>query len=227
MSSRPCASRTHAVVDPSPPHHTRRHSTRAAPHVPPSHPRRHPTRTASPLAPPSHSRVLPRPSPRLCRKHREFYEYGLLPGVHYVAVDTAADVPAMVRWLRQNDDYARSVALAGRARMSTLSIDAVADFMAELLRQYAKKQTFRVAPLAGAVKIACEDDVRARLLANAPTRSRCAAVTPPPRPSRCASRHASPAPTPTVHVPTPHLDRSCTHSCGGTTRANRSGCAAT
>ena len=28
--------------------------------------------------------------------HKEFYEYGLLPGVHYVTVPTAADVPAMV-----------------------------------------------------------------------------------------------------------------------------------
>ena len=32
-------------------------------------------------------------------RHREFYEYGLLPGVHYVAVDTARDVPKTVRWL--------------------------------------------------------------------------------------------------------------------------------
>ena len=45
-------------------------------------------------------------------RHKEFYEYGLLPGVHYVAVDTAADIPAMVKWLRKNDDYARAVALA-------------------------------------------------------------------------------------------------------------------
>ena len=83
-------------------------------------------------------------------QHKEFYEYGLLPGVHYVAVDTAADVPAMVRWLKQHDDYARAVALAGRARMATLDIDAVADFMAELLSQYARKQTFRPRPAPGA-----------------------------------------------------------------------------
>ena len=91
--------------------------------------------------------------------HKEFYEYGLLPGVHYVAVDRATDVPAMVRWLREHDDYARAVALAGRARMASLDTDAVADFTAELLTQYAAKQTFRVAPSRGAVKIACEDDL--------------------------------------------------------------------
>ena len=31
-------------------------------------------------------------------RHQEFYEHGLLAGVHYVAVDRASDVPAMVRW---------------------------------------------------------------------------------------------------------------------------------
>ena len=36
-------------------------------------------------------------------RHKEFYEYGLVAGIHYVAVDTADDVPAMARWLRQND----------------------------------------------------------------------------------------------------------------------------
>ena len=30
-------------------------------------------------------------------RHKEFYEYGLVSGIHYVAVDTAEDVPAMVR----------------------------------------------------------------------------------------------------------------------------------
>jgi len=92
-------------------------------------------------------------------RHKEFYEFGLLPGVHYVAVDTAKDVPAMVRWLRQNDDYARAVAAAGRARMSSLNVGAVTDFMAELLTQYASRQAFRVEPLAGAVRIECEDDL--------------------------------------------------------------------
>ena len=91
--------------------------------------------------------------------HKEFYEYGLLPGVHYVAVDRASDVPAMVRWLKQHDDYARAVAMAGRARMAMLNVDAVADFMAELLTQYARKQTFRVRQGRGAIEIACEDDL--------------------------------------------------------------------
>ena len=91
--------------------------------------------------------------------HKEFYEYGLQPGVHYVSVADAKAVPAMVRWLKEHDTYARAVAMAGRARMAALSIDAVSDFMAELLSQYASKQTFAVRPAPGAVKIHCEDDL--------------------------------------------------------------------
>ena len=95
-----------------------------------------------------------------CARAQEFYEYGLLPGVHYVAVDTADDIPAMVRWLRENDDYARAVAMAGRARMSSLDVGAVTDFMAEVLREYAKRMSFPVnAPQPGAVRIECEDDL--------------------------------------------------------------------
>ena len=52
--------------------------------------------------------------------HKEFYEYGLLPGVHYVSVPTADDVPAMVRWLKAHDSYARGVARAGRERLAAL-----------------------------------------------------------------------------------------------------------
>ena len=92
-------------------------------------------------------------------RHKEFYEYGLLSGVHYVSVDRAADVPAMVRWLRQNDDYARSVALAGRARMSRLDVGALTDFMAEAFTQYARLQTFTPVVQPGAVHINCEDDL--------------------------------------------------------------------
>ena len=73
-------------------------------------------------------------------QHKEFYEYGLLAGVHYVQaataddvpamgretalrqrrcgqVATADDVPAMVRYLREHDSYARAVASLGRARL--------------------------------------------------------------------------------------------------------------
>jgi len=92
-------------------------------------------------------------------RHKEFYEYGLLPGVHYHAVDTAAEVPAAVKWLRANDEYARAVAEAGRARMASLDEAAVTGFMAELLTQYSKRQSFRVAPQPGAVRIDCEDDL--------------------------------------------------------------------
>ena len=93
-------------------------------------------------------------------RHREFYEYGLLAGVHYVAVDTAKDVPRMVRWLRANDGYARAVAQAGRARMLSLDIVGVTDWMAELLTQYAGRLAQPVrGPQPGAVLIDCEDDL--------------------------------------------------------------------
>ena len=88
--------------------------------------------------------------------------------LHYVAVDTAEDVPAMVRWLKEHDDYARAVALAGRARMATLTTDAVADFTAELLTQYSRLQLFRVSPSPGAVRINCEDDLWRHYARDAP-----------------------------------------------------------
>jgi hypothetical protein len=91
--------------------------------------------------------------------HQEFYEHGLLPGVHYVTVPTAADVPAMVERLKRNDSYARAVAQAGRARLATLDVGAVTDFMAALLGEYAKKQSFTVRPGRGAAPIDCEDDL--------------------------------------------------------------------
>jgi hypothetical protein len=91
--------------------------------------------------------------------HKEFYEHGLLPGVHYVTVPTAADVPAMVESLRRNDSYARAVASAGRARLMALDVGAVTDFMAELLAEYSKRQTFKVVPQPGAAPIDCEDDL--------------------------------------------------------------------
>ena len=91
--------------------------------------------------------------------HKEFYEHGLLPGVHYVTVPTAADVPAMVQQLRRNDSYARAVAEAGRARLAALDTDAVTDFMATLLREYARRQNFKVVPGRGAAPIDCEDDL--------------------------------------------------------------------
>lgn len=91
--------------------------------------------------------------------HKEFYEYGLISGVHYVTAQTAAEVPALVAYLKSHDAYARSVAHAGRARMAMLDIRAIAAFNAELFRQYATRQRFRVKPLAGAVRIECEDDL--------------------------------------------------------------------
>ena len=92
-------------------------------------------------------------------RHKEFYEYGLISGVHYVSVDHPRDVPAMVKWLKEHDDYARAVALAGRARMATLDVAGLTDFMAEVLRTYAERQAFKPRVQGGAVRIECEDDL--------------------------------------------------------------------
>ena len=54
---------------------------------------------------------------------------------------TLALALTQVRWLRQNDGYARAVARAGRARMSSLDVGAVTDFMAEVLREYSRRMT--------------------------------------------------------------------------------------
>ena len=119
-------------------------------------------------------------------RHKEFYEYGLLPGVHYVAVDAAEDVPAMVRWLRANDEYARAVAQAGRARMAALDAAGLSNFMVELLAQYAKRLDTRVRPQPGAVRIDCEDDLwrhyalDRRWLDNYLTNDNATCVHPPP-----------------------------------------------
>jgi len=125
-------------------------------------------------------------------QHKEFYEYGLLPGVHYVAVDTAADIPATVRWLREHDEYARAVGEAGRARMSSLDVIGLTDFMAELLTQYAKRLQFRVQPQPGSVLIECEDDLwrhyalSRQWLSGYLTRDNSTCVHPPPPNSKLA-----------------------------------------
>ena len=78
--------------------------------------------------------------------HKEFYEYGLVPGIHYVTVPNAAAVPAMVRWLQAHDSYARAVAAAGRARMATLTTEKVGDFFAELFTQARHVDARRTTP---------------------------------------------------------------------------------
>ena len=49
-----------------------------------------------------------------------------------MAVDTVKDIPKMVRWLRKHDEYARAVAAAGRARMASLDVTALTDFLSEV-----------------------------------------------------------------------------------------------
>ena len=45
--------------------------------------------------------------------NKEFFEHQLLPGVHYVSVREATDVPRVVRELEENKSRARSIAAAG------------------------------------------------------------------------------------------------------------------
>ena len=49
-----------------------------------------------------------------------------------------------MRWLRKNDEYARAVGQAGRARMTSLGAGGLADFIAELLTQYSRRQQARL-----------------------------------------------------------------------------------
>lgn len=90
-------------------------------------------------------------------EHREFFERQLLPGVHYVAVDDVDDVPGAIAWLKAHEESARSIASAGRRRMEQLDDEAIADYGATMLREYARKQRFVPAPLD--VEVLCEDDI--------------------------------------------------------------------
>ena len=83
-------------------------------------------------------RDLPSPRTATARWLRQHVAHAfVMPG----SLPTLSDpfrslpIPSQVRWLREHDTYARAVAMAGRARMAALNTDAVADYMAELLKQ--------------------------------------------------------------------------------------------
>ena len=104
-------------------------------------------------------------------------------------VEPPSDVPAMVRWLRKNDDYARAVAAAGRARMSTLDVDGATTSGGGCFTQYASRQSFRPAA-AGRGPIDCERRPVAALRAR-PRSARPAGAARTPARSRAARRTTS------------------------------------
>ena len=91
--------------------------------------------------------------------NREFFERQFLPGVHYVAVAEAKDIPEMVKKLEANPKLAASIAARGTRRMLRFDMEAVTDYVAHLIREYAKRQRFNVKRLENTVEIRCEDDL--------------------------------------------------------------------
>lgn len=91
--------------------------------------------------------------------NREFFERQLLPGVHYVAVEEAKDVPAAVEMLEGNPRVAANIAARGTRRMARFDMDAVTGYVAHLIRAYAKRQRFDVVRLENTLEVRCEDDL--------------------------------------------------------------------
>jgi protein glucosyltransferase len=94
--------------------------------------------------------------------NQEFWQSQLVPGVHFLQVATAAEVPALLRRLRADpaaEAHARRVGAAGAARMGALSLAEVMTYCAKLLRGYAARQAFVPRPAEGAFEVNCVDDL--------------------------------------------------------------------
>jgi len=91
--------------------------------------------------------------------NREFFERQLLPGVHYIAVREAREIPAVVRRLEADPAWAQGIASRGTRRMERFDMDAVTDYVAHVLRQYATRLQFAATRQEGTVEIGCEDDL--------------------------------------------------------------------
>ncbi|KAG8462603.1 hypothetical protein KFE25_010428 [Diacronema lutheri] len=92
----------------------------------------------------------------------EFWQSQLVPGVHFMQVPTAQDVPALLRRLRSDpaaEAHARRIGEAGAERMGALTINEVATYCTKLLHGYAKRLAFKPAPIEGAVEVNCVDDL--------------------------------------------------------------------
>ena len=91
--------------------------------------------------------------------NKEFFEHQLLPGVHYVSVRDSSDVPAAVREMEENMRRAKSIAAAGTRRMAAFNADAVYDYVATALTEYASRMTFKPERSPGSFEVSCEDDL--------------------------------------------------------------------
>jgi len=91
--------------------------------------------------------------------NREFFERQFLPGVHYLAVRTAKEIPALVVRLERDRAWGEAIAARGTRRMRRFDMDAVTDYVAHVLREYAKRQAFNVRRQEGTAEVGCEDDL--------------------------------------------------------------------
>lgn len=91
--------------------------------------------------------------------NREFFERQLLPGLHYVAVKEAQDVPAAVERLEKNPRRAAAIAARGTRRMARFDMEAVTDYVAHLIREYATRLRYNVKRVKRSEEIRCEDDL--------------------------------------------------------------------
>jgi protein glucosyltransferase len=91
--------------------------------------------------------------------NKEFFEHQLLPGVHYVSVRDAADVPDVVRAMELDKPRAEAIARAGTKRMAAFTDEAVYEYVASVLTEYASRMTFKPARAPGSFEVKCEDDL--------------------------------------------------------------------
>ncbi len=89
----------------------------------------------------------------------EFFEHQFVPNVHYVAVETVAEVPDMIRRLQADPAYAESIARAGQQRMAAMDTDEVAHYCLSMLKAYASAQKFKPKRDPRSWEVNCEDDL--------------------------------------------------------------------
>lgn len=85
-----------------------------------------------------------------------------MPGVHFVQVADATEVPALLKRLRSDPEaeaHARRIAEAGAERMGALTIGEVRSYCTKLLHGYARRLEFKPRPVKGAIEVNCVDDL--------------------------------------------------------------------
>lgn len=92
----------------------------------------------------------------------EFWQPLFVAGEHYLAVERAAEVPALVRQLTTDPVAAAAaerIARAGQARMAALTEAEVLRYCEMTLRKYASLLKFKPKPEPGGLEINCVDDL--------------------------------------------------------------------